>query len=249
VEFFDVSGEKSVVFVTLHKCASQLFARQVLPRLAGRTHVDYQFLHYENRLDSAVAVEGNAHAYGPVRILDDDHPSRGITEEILTGSRRQALKAIFFIRDPRDILVSMYYSFGFSHPESPNPEIREYQRLRRQRIQALDIDAFAMAEAPAVERKFIRIFDLFQEWDDKVMLKYEEMIGDFDRFFTRLHTFMKISAGFRKRMEQLTRPQEVENVRQHKRLGQPGNFRDKLKPETIAALDQSLARTLRDFQY
>ena len=240
---------KSGVFITLHKCASQFFSRQLLPNLRNRTLIDYQWLHYEDRLHDRVEIHKRGHIYGPVRILDKEHPSYGITEDLLSKCLDDGLKAIIFIRDPRDILVSMYFSFGFGHPLSPQADIREFQLRRRSGIQALDVNAYVVQAAPALLEKFDRISVFCQQAKEKIVLRYEDMCCDFACFYARLNSFVGIRAGIQNKLYRLTRPEKTENLSRHKRLGEPGGFRQKLHHEVIAELNGLFTRVLTDFQY
>lgn len=240
---------QSGVFITLHKCASLFFSQQFLPNLQDLVHVDFQWQHYENRLRDPIEIRRRGHIYGPVRILDDKHPSYGLTEDILSACLRAGLKTIVFVRDPRDILVSMYYSFGFSHPLSPQPDIREYQLRRSSWIQSMDVNAYAMHEAPVLLEKFSRISAFCLQAKDRIILHYEEMIRDFACFHSRLDSFVRIREGMRDTLYRQTRPEETENSSRHKRLGEPGEFRKKLCPESIRELNELFSRVLADFRY
>jgi hypothetical protein len=240
---------RSAVFITLHKCASVFFSRQLLPHLHRRTHVDYQWLHYEDLLRGPIAIRARGHIYGPVRILESEHPSFAITEEVISASMRKGLKAIFFVRDPRDILVSMYYSFKFSHPPSPRPDIREYQLRRRSRIQSLDLNAYVVHVAPLLHDKFARINALRRQAKCHVVLRYEDMIDDFAGFYSRWNAFVRIREGLRDALLAQTRPERTENLSRHKRLGRPGEFRQKLDAGAILRLNEIFSSILSDFRY
>jgi len=240
---------KSVVFTTLHRCASQFFSRQLLPRIHRCTHVDYQWLHYENRLQGPVVVRRRNHVYGPVRILEREHPAFGITEDILAACSSMGLKVVFVIRDPRDILVSMYYSFGFSHPLSPQPAIREYQCRRRAWIRSQDLDSYVVQAAPALCERFARIDALYRQAKDRLLLRYEDMIDDFSGFYSRLNDFVEIDDGFREEARSLTRPELAEDVLRHKRHGRPGGFQAKLGSESIDELNRIFSLVLHEYHY
>lgn len=241
--------KRSAFFITLHKCASRFFAEEILPAVRGRSLIDFQRMHYDGCQDLQVAVLTYGHVYGPVRILDPEHPSFALTEQLLRPENFKDKKTVFFVRDPRDILVSMYYSFGFSHPLSPNPQIRDYQVQRRRAIQAMDVDAYALRAAPALRQKFLRILELAGQVEDKLILKYEPLIESFPDFYGRLDAFLGLRRGFRRRIFRLSRPEESEKPGRHKRDGTPGGYINKLRSETRGALDDRLSDVLGAFGY
>ncbi len=58
------------------------------------------------------------------------------------------------IRDPRDILVSSYYSFGFSHGFSSVQKIKDIQKERRIIIQSKTIDEYALENSDRILTNF-----------------------------------------------------------------------------------------------
>lgn len=243
------SREKSVIFVTLHKCATTFFASKVLPAFKGRVYVDYQLLHYRDNGNFNVKIRRFGYIYGPVRILDELHPTYEITNRILRKANLRGRKIIFLVRDPRDILVSMYYSFGFSHSFSPNREIKEYQVKRRQKIRQMTIDEYALQAAHELKEKFDIIYSLMQYAPDKILLKYEDMIENFAYFYSQLYGFVQLNEGVKEMMLKQTRPRKVEQQLQHKRKGKPGNYKEKFQLTTINKINKILAKPLRDFCY
>jgi len=244
-----VSTNKSALFITLHKCATSFFARYVLPAFKERNNIDYQMTHYMNKKILTVKVRRYGYIYGPIRILDREHPSFGMTSRLLKKKNLHNKKAIFMIRDPRDILVSMYYSFGFSHGLSPNPQIKAYQMNRRRKIQQMTVDEYARVTAPLLQEKFDFIESLIQTTPDKLLLKYEDLILDFEKFYRHLNDYLPLNEDVKEILHKHTRPPKKENPLNHKRKGNPGDYKNKLNPDTINYLDKIFKRTLNDFHY
>lgn len=189
------------------------------------------------------------YSYGVIRILDKNHPSYEITGRLLRKENLEENRAIFFVRDPRDILVSMYYSFGFTHPWSPHRDIRAYQEERRERIQKMTIDDYAIHTAPELKEKFDTI-RLLKKWAaDSLLLRYEDMIDNFDEFYRQLREFVQLNGSVREELFRQTRPREAEHPTDHKRKGQPGDYKEKLKPAAIHEINGILENTLKEFGY
>jgi len=251
MNLFGQKEPKSVVWITLHKCASQFFGDSVLPRVKGLSKIDYQWLHYENQPLPRIELQPYSHIYGPVRLLEPSHPSFSLTEELLKPRNLAQKRVIIMVRDPRDLLVSMYYSFGFSHPLSPHPEIGQYQQERRTRIQPLELDEYVRRTAPDLAARFERLEKVYGriKAKNRLLLTYEEMILDFDSFYQKLSLFLDLEAGVRNKLFNRTRPEKSEHPDQHKRDGAPGGFRKKLSGQTIEEIERILGKVLAAFGY
>lgn len=243
------SRRPSVVFVSLHKCATTFFSRHVLPHSQGLTHIDHQYLLYQNKKIGRIICRPFGYVYGVYRIHEENHPLNEPTSIILAQENLQDKQVIFLVRDPRDILVSMYYSFGFSHGYSPNPKIREFQLARRQAIAQMTIDEYAINTAHDLNLRFSIIDSLTTTTRDHVLLRYEDMIQRFNKFFSRLTHFLPLNGHVKSHIYDATRPREVEQPPAHKRSGRVGDHRSKFRPETIATINSILRDTLRTFSY
>src|SRR5436190_5296319 len=144
---------RSVYFYTFHKCASSLFADYVLQHVHGLTHVDYSGRRFLEGSAGEVCFEPQGYVYGPIRVLATLREARWESAVCVPEFVRDK-RAIFMVRDPRDLLVSQYYSTAFSHAISPVPEIRDRQLEARRRALRASVDAFALKRAGAMARKF-----------------------------------------------------------------------------------------------
>ena len=239
----------SIVFISLHKCATSFFTETVFKELKSLTLIDYQSYQYHHEDEIAPIIHKNGYLYAVLRLYDKEHPGYDLTKKLLISSRLKKIKTIFWVRDPRDILVSLYYSFGFSHPFSPNKAIHTHQIERRERIQKMTLDEYVLSEAPNLKWKLDQIDRLRHKLPDHLYIRYEEMIHNFDLFFKTLSDFTGIEQNLYEEMYQETRPTICEDVSQHKRSGKTEAFREKLKPETIKELNHIFAPTLKKFEY
>jgi len=255
-----VRPRPSVCFYTFHRCASTLFADYLLRNIDGMTPIDYLSQIYHGHEPASLTFERRGHVYGPLRLTAGWapalEPSRGLVASVerlrALVSTEEFVKdktAMFLVRDPRDMLVSMYYSFGFSHGFSPVPEIRECQEQDRREIQGLTIDEFALTRVAHILAKFDEVERLSGACRRGVVLRYEDMIDKWDHFVDGLTRLLEIQPRVLKELYQRSRPREVEDVAAHRRSGRPGGFRAKLKPETIASLNVLLSRVLGRFRY
>src|SRR5947209_5962028 len=132
---------ESVYVYTLHKCASGLFSDYLLKNVRRLRLIDYADQLYNAAPLEAVTFEERGFVYGPIR-LSTGPPSLMYSQLIEPVSKTEFVRdkrAMFVIRDPRDILVSAYYSFGYSHGFSEVKEIREQQQRLRELIRGKTI--------------------------------------------------------------------------------------------------------------
>lgn len=244
---------ESVFFYTFHKCASTLFGSYVLRNLVGLKHVDYASELYSGKrnLEDDLVFEKYGFIYGPIRMS----VGKGAPEGRLIGfptTDPEFIKdktAIFFVRDPRDILISSYYSFCYSHPLSAVEEVRNIQIANRDRILAKTLDDFVLNDAEPKATQFLRLYETAKLPKRSIILKYEDMVNDFDRFMEKLLSFVTIEEPVIRTIYEETRPREEEDIYEHKRSGKVGGFRDKLEENTIKELNKKFEEVLTLFDY
>lgn len=241
----------SIHFYTVHKAASSLFGASILGAIPGRRHVDYEAQIYEGTHQLPFQFEATGYVYGPIRITcehttDTDAAYQEIVDN--TGFVRDR-RIVCLIRDPRDVLVSSYYSFGFSHGISPVPELASHQKEHRKWARSKSVDEYCLARATAMNEIFRRLSELLDASKDSTLLRYEDMIDDWPTFSERLSRSLELEASTLKNLYRKSRPKKREELSAHHRSGRPGGFHEKLKAETVAELGRSLAGVLERFDY
>jgi len=161
---------------------------------------------------------------------------------------------ILQIRDPRDILVSDYYSIAYSHaPPGTSAGTSYLERFLadRERARSMGIDEFALEKAP-------HVLDVYRRYDPLI-----------ERPNTRIHRYEDLV--FRKRwwlrdladhLGWRVSDQAVHEVADHHdvipkteridkmiRKVAPGDHVDKLRPETIVRLNDLFADVLEAHAY
>lgn len=164
-------------------------------------------------------------------------------------------KSVLLVRDPRDILVSLYYSVRYSHPAPGTSEntiksgTTEFPG--RDRALSLDIDTYVTqgAEEFAARLRQYRLmmraanFRLYRYED--VIYKKAEWVADICSYFD----WAVPPAKQRNIVAQVDVFPEKERPDQHVRQVHPGNYKKKLKPETIRKLDEIFAEEMAFFGY
>lgn len=242
---------ESVYFYTLHKCASSLFSDYVLKNVRGLRPMDYADRFYKGESIDCVTFKEKGFIYGPIRLSTG--PTSAIYSRFIEpASRNDFIRdkiAIFFIRDPRDILVSLYYSFGYTHEFSAVKEIEEQQRQIREIVRAKTIDTFALEFANVTVNFFDIIDRLSQACTRGIILKYEDMIDDWEKFSSELTKYLNIGRKALRQTYKRSRPLETESATGHRRSGKPGAYREKLLPSTVDTLNMIFTPVLTRFHY
>jgi hypothetical protein len=195
--------------------------------------------------------------FGPIRFFV---PTRALDEASI----------ILHLRDPRDVLVSMFYSYCYMHAG----EIERHTGYRREVAEA-GIDRFVLdmvgqafygyrgdyGIGSRYKQHVGNVLDRYQRYLEElfdrpntIVLSYEEMVLAFPSWLG------KVVAAF-----PLTHPEETravvearhantvaaeeEDAWSHKRKVTPGDHREKLRSETIRAMDEIFAPVLEKLGY
>ena len=244
---------ESIYFITFHKCASTLFSGYILRKVEGLLHIDYAKLIYEGKITNPnkIVFKKRGYIYGPLRLTT--HPESNVhkmlVEPICKNDFLKDKIAIFLIRDPRDILVSSYYSYGFTHKLSKIKETRERQEALRKKIQSISVDEYVLEHSSNINKNFKELFDLSKLCQRSVVLKYEDLINDFDKFIKNFNTYVTLNKKVIEEIYRRSRPKEKEDLSSHRRSGRINNYKEKLEEKTIALLNIKLKEVLQRFEY
>lgn len=242
----------SVLAFSLPKAGSTLLF-DLLARLcphAGLTYVSLEDSFYaagvhphDQPLESAELFEARGYCYGGFRgVPPYDVPILGSAATVL------------LVRDPRDMLVSLYHSLVRSHwiPTLGEGDPHFMQKLRANAT-ARTIDEHALMASHTVQGQFDRYAALGLAWRSNVVVyRYEDVVYRKREWADDLCDWFGWSIPASGRDEAAASvdvfpayPDPTAHVRQV----HPGNHRTELAPATIAALDVVFARTLHRFGY
>lgn len=164
-------------------------------------------------------------------------------------------RSILLLRDVRDAATSHYYSIKHEHPVpggGKGPRAEEFL-LRREQLQATTIDDNVLDFATgycSTWKAFARCLPIDEgltkvyRYEDVIFSKREFLRDVVDHF--QWDVSGKIIDAAVKRVDVFP---EEENVNQRARVVRPGNHREKLKPETIALLNDACAEYLKEMSY
>ncbi len=192
--------------------------------------------------ETSVIFKPNGYCYGGFRYLPKSFEIPIIPD----------VKKILLIRDPRDMLVSHYFSMLKSHPER-GKKLQSSDTRMKSRDLALEtpIDDYVLR----MKKRFKIFLDHYQhlcETDDVKVYRYEDIIyekaawvDDICRYFDWTIE-PSVQEKIAKRHDVIPK---AEDDSQHVRQVHPGNYAKKLKPDTIEELSDYFADCMTFYGY
>ena len=244
----------SVVLFTQHKCAS-VYTREVFRTLAcdsGLIPVNFENLVFNGQVsprerERIYGAGGKAvypergYCFAPIRAWHAGIPDP------------ENYRTVLMLRDPRDVLVSFYFSMAYSHsvPEADRT-MREQVLAERQTATGADIDSYVIERSGFFLETYENYLRHVFGRPNVLFVTYEQMVADFEGWLNRVveHCRFTPSPATRERLVRESNFEvEKEDPTRHRRQVTPGDHRRKLRPETIEALNQRFATVLETLGY
>lgn len=163
---------------------------------------------------------------------------------------------LLLVRDPRDALVSLYFSNAFSHslPAADGSSAGAREHMLKQREEALqtDLPAYVLAQAAGLNRTFVTLAPEAADPRTRIF-RYEDVI------FSKRQWMLDAARHFGwpeendgvidKILEWADARPATENPTEFVRKVTPGDHREKLDAATIAKLNTILAPAMKLFGY
>lgn len=161
-------------------------------------------------------------------------------------------RKLLMVRDPRDMLVSLYYSMKFSHPFPGQATTQFSARVDPKRAATGgDIDRFCMSY---VDLYLSTLRDFLKVTDDSSAksVRYEDVVFDKAGLARTIRDWFSLDINATQLNEVARRfdivPAE-DKPQEHIRQVHPGDHRRKLQPATIEILSHVLQPFLQQFDY
>lgn len=247
---FISNGKPSILVFTLHKCASTFITpalKYINKHIYEGVYLDlanyfwntanfdvYEFLSQHPDL----YFSSTGCLYGPLR----DYVEIPYLEKY---------KSLVIVRDPRDVLVSHYYSIAISHNLPANKSRRREFLVERRRVNDMPIDSYALWASPRFKSTYQSYASLLQR--GATLLRYEDLIADPANWLKSFIEATGLDPSERaiRDLIKLGRFNEKvpENSKNHLRQKHPGDHANKLSRETIRELDLIWRSELSTFRY
>ena len=235
----------SILFFTTHKCASTLIVKiirelclkhEVVPvDIDGYiiTHTNNDKTVFEDKSFMKRVFRPKGYYYGAMRYF------RSIPE-------MEKYKTFLMLRDPRDVITSMYFSIAFSHTVF-NEKLVE----KRKETQTKSIDEFVLESIPKWKLRYEDYINNVLNKENTLFLKYEQMVADFPSFLNKMSNWLSVydEKIINRLVEEISFESRKEDKHSHVRNVQPGDHLNKLKPATIEVLNRELKDILVTLDY
>ncbi|MEZ2238913.1 sulfotransferase domain-containing protein [Microcoleus sp.] len=241
-----MTTNQSIIWFTAHKCAS-VYASEILQKLAedvGMIYLNYEGDLWEKGQSLGKLISGNdsetsnnmfkttGHIYGPFR-------------HYYPIPEMEKYKVILMLRDPRDVLTSLYFSLVYSHgiPESQKTQIKSQRENTRKKT----IDDFVIEKSHPCKTIYNSYTKCLFCKNNVLFLSYEDMVTDFPAWLIELckNLAIKPSEQLINELIDGAKFEVEENIYSHKRQVKPGDHRRKLQVNTIKQLNLEMQDVLK----
>jgi len=259
----ETMGER-IIFYTLHRSGST-YAHEVCRAITRLCGIKY---YSPNRgADEQVTARqlaedrsfwpGRDGCFGPLRFFMPIEPA-------------ETDKIILHLRDPRDVLTSMFFSYCFYHSGEVPPATGYRKEVADRGIDEFVLSLATAKESPVVgdygtgchlwpiagnlHNRYRQYLDHLVGRANVVTLRYEEMIADPAAWLRKVASVFSameadsIVAGLGDSCRGAAKP-EADDIWSHKRHVTPGDHKEKLKPATIGTLNDVFHDVLKAFDY
>jgi hypothetical protein len=253
-----------VVIFTTHRAGSMLL-HWILRDICQKHHITYyspnqapdKQLPFEQIFRGEDFIAKRNGCFGPLRFF-------------VPSAALDTAKIILHLRDPRDVLTSMFFSYCFMHPG----EIEANTGYRKEVAEA-GIDKFALDMSDEdfarykggygtglrygryvgnIRDRYITYLREVASRPNAIVISYEQMVLDFRGWLQKFLTAFELpDADGTYQFVANRRAKSVkpvgEDIRSHMRKVTPGDYREKLRPETIAELNRRFSEVLDALGY
>jgi len=239
---------KNTVVLTLHKSAS-MFLFGYFKDVAEHKGIRFYSENLNNVDDFNTRDSNETFILSPHRVTPKDfHEPITQSKQILTNNLSNTVY-IVHVRNPIDILVSEYYSFGFMHKVSEKnktglEEIRKY-------VKDHTIDEYCIKRARDTSLKYKKLYEIIEKNinnPDYVFSSYSEMKNDYKAWNAKMTNILKVDDQkqplYSKYKDQfLLKPLDNadiihHNVKRHIRDGSDKQYLTQLTPDTVKTLKE-----------
>lgn len=163
-------------------------------------------------------------------------------------------RTILLVRDPRDMLTSLFFSVAYSHrppPARPDSKLTANFNTRRNIALSSDINNFVIDRAKTTLSIFSAIENKLAKYNIKTY-RYEDVVFDKLNWTNDMIDFLRLDVPGEIVERVVARNDvlpQVEDMREHVRTVAPGDHKRKLTGETIDRLDVMLRPVLTRYAY
>jgi hypothetical protein len=113
----------------------------------------------------------------------------------------------------------------------------------------MTINQYALKNAPIFNKFYERFFKMHDSCNDKILLRYENLIQTPNDFIAKLNGFAKISQEAQHNLFHASRPLESIHIHSHKRSAKTNQYMYELNSDTITQLNLIFKEVLKKLDY
>ncbi len=243
------SCHPSILFFTMHKCAS-VYVEDILKKVSKRTSItpidldnylltsEYPSLKTILDGDNAILQANLKNSFKPTGYLYAALRYPKVLEQI---DDLHQYRVLLMLRDPRDVLTSAYYSFGYTHTLPIAKAERKRFLAWRSKIASQTLDEFVLS----LKDDWLKMYTYYCQnliaKPNVLVLKFEDMINNFDSWLSSIIDFTNLETD-REQLEELVHAAKRKQVK-------PTDHQKALKPETIEILNTDFHKILKTLSY
>ncbi len=242
--------KKRLFLFTVHKAASMLIYR-LIKDISHKLNLNFYSIN--NPRNSYFYFESLPKNENNYSIWENKYGCFAPLRFYLKIPKDVPYRIILHLRDPRDVLVSKFFSDAYSHPDDGSGFHSIEKKLERRKV---GIDNYVIK----ISNEFLITYTKYIKYllPDKntIFLKYEEMVFNFDIWLKKvLDSFSIFSPEVNKYYDDLFMKYkdefkiEREDPKNHKRKIIPGDYKEKLSIETIGILNRKFSQVLNELNY
>ena len=244
------SEAPSVYAFSLHKSGSTLLYNMLadLAPYAGQPYFSIQDQFFVNGITPHQKVNGverlfqpNGYLYGGFRFFPKSYDIPNI----------EMHKKILLIRNPLDVMVSMYFSRISSHKIPEKGKLRGIWLKKREDANKLSIDEFARGQYLTYLKRTLSYKDMLNQ-DNCRVFRYEDIIYSKKDFLLEVIEFYGWNID-KEIIAKVATKHDVfpdkEKQSEHVRQVHPGNYKKHLSKETQSFLEEKFTQVLQAFGY
>lgn len=160
-------------------------------------------------------------------------------------------KNILLVRDPRDMLVSLYFSIKYSHVEPADAGSGNSIRINRERLKTVDINQ-SVLEMAKTYKKYFQDYLTKLPTETTRVYRYEDVIFKKKEWLEDMLAFLNIELPIQT-IRKIANKYDIrpgkEDPHKHIRQIVPGNYKSHLKPATVEKLDDLFKPIMEYFLY
>ena len=176
------------------------------------------------------------------------------TPDFLDGvAQYHTAPKFLMVRDPRDIAVSAYFSFAFSHGLPRSGTVRDQMLANRARVQRMELSEFVLrGSADTPMRNMLTFIDHLDRYEGFTTRRYEDVIFEKEQLAADIAAVLSARLPT-ERLAEIAAKNDVrpdaERPTEHIRQVSPGNYREHLSEEAQTYLETKFAPIFERFNY